>query len=251
MTIKHLIDENFSPKPREQQGHYFIEFALAFDPTQNLIVQERVMLVRLHSRPPAEHDFQFGIFETTVGNAGFTSTPTDFAHASVRRFIKPIDRPKVKACVCRAAGDLIDEAKPSKITMHTDEPNLNSNGLTKYDDICKAFEAKHYELEQVFDAPDGYRYWSFIQSDLNRAEPITNPQGMTLAMMTREELVRACNEAHETAKRLTAPVPQARYVEWLRALKLEAKKESAVRRVWDRIVNALSTSRLRFRQSSS
>ena len=44
MTIKHLIDENFSPKPREQQGHYFIEFALAFDPTQNLIVQERVML---------------------------------------------------------------------------------------------------------------------------------------------------------------------------------------------------------------
>ena len=43
-------------------------------------------------------------------------------------------------------------------------------------------------------------------------------------MMTREELVRACNEAHETAKRLTAPVPQARYVEWLRALKLEAKK---------------------------
>lgn len=63
---------------------------------------------------------------------------------------------------------------------------------------------------------------------------------MTVVTMTREELVRASNEAHEASKKLT-PLPLNRkYVECLRELRLEARKESAVQRVWSRIVSVVS-----------
>ena len=132
MVLKHIIDENFDSTPRENQGQYGIEFALAFDPSQNLVVQERVAFVPLQNQPPGEYDFQFGIFEMKLASGSFTYTDTDFTHDSVKRFVRPIDRQKVKACVKKAAGYLIDAVKPNKITMHTDETHLPPSAMVKY-----------------------------------------------------------------------------------------------------------------------
>jgi hypothetical protein len=143
-------------------GGYAIEFALGFDPEEDLIILMAVMLSRTQLSNTLE--FHFGIRTRTTDGA---ISPPDYSKQIVDKYIPRDNRSQVKEYIGLCAWHLVLVASPRYIIMETFYPNLEQKALQKYLPIVERIEELGYAVTDQFrDETSGVNYWFFSRRGL-------------------------------------------------------------------------------------
>jgi hypothetical protein len=161
MAYEFSPDKDVGPPTSDGEGGQVIEFALGFNPDEDLIVLMAVLLTATDRADALE--LHFGI--RTRINDGTASEP-DYTKESVQRYIPKESRNLVTGLIRECVEKIVRASAPEFILMETFYPNLEPVALAKYAPVCEAVITGGYKVADSWrDQSNGKNYWIFRKDD--------------------------------------------------------------------------------------
>ncbi|WP_151987386.1 hypothetical protein [Rhizobium sp. EC-SD404] len=137
-------------------GEFIVRAPVGYDDQTGLVYSTFVAIAPMAAYTDTKYDLSFALIEAS----------TDGSHVEDKRdglATRPVissndERSLIRAVICASVSQIIDEAKPSVVSMMTHSSGLPAKALRKFDEIARVFAQQGYRSGRA-DPWSGHHIW--------------------------------------------------------------------------------------------